>query len=625
MVGDLLEHFPVDDLVIPNINAPTHCIYLVGSANGILSLTIAPFSDTVPSVGQALSFTDRTPFGNFFRPTRGDTVPDLAYFERGYVYALRQSGKSITELESMHMYCKTYFSFSQSHRCYAAAEEHPSTGCSFEEAGSRVCVTNSDRTELRRRMRRENRTGLLDAMHLNQCAISESTLLGPPGSGFIADVASVCNTTALIHSHTHRDFLRIHTNISDEIPVDSAIDLKSCTLEWHQRTILDVYLSSWNVLETKTGSAYKQLLLHRLMHRAGAVGARLPCLSALCIVTPSAKRWIAPLVPENCAITSLTLQLFIRGIRDQIPSASAARDAYTAVLLQILYNLQVLREVRLGHYDLHASNILVNEWRDEISMCLDIDGHEGCFEMQTRYTVHFIDWDMAAKHALPKVVRHAMKRTDAEVDPRTLALSESVQRTQSLLAKSSTSKVADGGPKTFCTMYGIQHDEFNPIADLFCFLGEIYSMCENKHAVFFAHPDIISPSGVGIPNAVDGGSLEPSGKTNGRIVYWIPSTPLLRVTTFENGNGPTRTPFVLSPRALQSPLSIILNHPQFRHLRRPPPTQTSTVSLQLFSTIVGQQLGLDTSSSIVRQIRLDDAWVEDRMPYDEEWGMVCIA
>jgi hypothetical protein len=625
MIGDLLGHFPVDGLVIPNTNAPTHCIYLVGHADGILSLTVAPFSDTVPSVGQPLRFTDRTPFGALFGPPRVDARPDLAHFERGYVYALRQSGKNITELESVDMYCKTYFSFSQSHRCYAEAEQHSSTGCSFEEAGGRVCATNRDRIELRRRMRRENRTGLLDAMHLNQCAISEATLLGPPGSGFVADVASVCNAIALIHSHTHKDFVRIHTNISDEIPVETAIGLNEGTLEWHQRTILNVYLSSWGVLESKTGSAYTQLLLHRLMHRAGATGTRLPCLSALCIVTPSARQWISPLVPDNRIVSSLTLQMFIRRIRDQIPTVASARDAYTAVLLQILYNLQIMREVRLGHYDLHASNILVNEWRDDISICLDIDSHEGCFEMQTRYTVHFIDWDMAAKHVLPNAVRHAMKSTNADADPRILALAESVRRTQSFLVKNSISNAEGGDPKTFCAMYGVQHDEFNPIADLFCFLGELYSMCENKHATFFAHPEAIIPSGVAIPKAVNDGSLDPSDKSRGRIVYWIPSTPLLRVTTFENGKGPLRSPFVLSPRALQSPLSIILNHPQFRHLRRPPPMQTSAIHLQLFSTIVGKQLGLDTSSSIIRQIRLDDTWMEERMPYDEEWGMVCIA
>jgi hypothetical protein len=644
MVGDLLSQFPIESLVIPNTEAPpTHCIYLVGHTDGMLSLTVAPFSSVTPYIGQPLRLAEPVPFCGFFHADQSASattrIPNLAAFERGYVYALRQGGKSVTELETPSMYCKTYFSFSQSHRCYT--EEKRSTGCSFEEAGVRVCstdVANYDRDThrpslLRRRMRRENRTILLDAVHMNHCALSEATLLSQQ-SGFIRDLASVCNGIAFIHSHTHPTFVRIHTTISNEIPTTDSV-LDADTLQWHERALLNIYIASWAALESKTGPAYKQLLLHRLMHRAGAVGQRLPCLSAMCIVTPSAKQWMAPLAPQNRTVSSQTLQKFARGIRDHIHRPGVELDAYTSVILQILYHLQIMREVRLGHYDLHACNILVNEWQQDIDICLEIDGHHGGFELQTKYTVHFIDWDMACKHPLPDSVCEVIKKKEG-CDPRILALCTSLQVTSTLLPPYGTD-TGDGDAhrtgkraQTFAEMYGIQHDEFNPISDLFCFLGDIGQLVERKQAVFFAHPDVISPSGVGMPDAVIAGSLDPLTKSEKRIAYWIPSLPLIREGTYEDGKGATRRPFVLSPTALQSPLAILLQHPLFRHHRRPARKHPHSggggaVTMQLFSTLVCKELGLSFDASVIGQIRLEDVWVQKRMPYKEEWHMPYIA
>lgn len=88
--------------------------------------------------------------------------------------------------------------------------------------------------------------------------------------------------------------------------------------------------------------------------------------------------------------------LITRKVDKPIPLHKIAKkhkDVVNGVLFQILYNLEVMRRVKIVHNDLHPYNILIDELENYTYLTYQLGDDR--FSFYTRYLVYFFDWDSA--------------------------------------------------------------------------------------------------------------------------------------------------------------------------------------------------------------------------------------
>lgn len=249
--------------------------------------------------------------------------------------------------------------------------------------------------------------------------------------------------------------------------------------------------------------------------------------------------------------------------------------------IQIMFLLQTLRECCIQHCDGHGGNWVVSYSDRPTWICMRVSASVGML-MFTRHVVRLIDWDQARKYPSP----FDIDNTD-ELSP----LASDIFNPGLLHTGDGPRMGYHSDELSFADIYGLQHDVFDPLADLFS-LMPLLSTATNSRLVEFLcrnsnwHPENLNAVAPDYEaqlmqrSSDDNKSFPLHNAVYSPVRHWIPCLPLPRthradahprLLNVQQGGDVIECgvsiPVRIPPQTYHTPLEALLQFAEFEPYR----------------------------------------------------------